>query len=203
MLLSGERRPNIVERAPSSGLPPRESSAELRRLATAARNPSAPRAPRDCGDFAIHIDRHGAWHYRGSPIGRPAMVRLFSTVLRREGDQYFLVTPAERGRITVEDAPFVAVELARAGEGKDQALRLRTNVEDWVEVDAEHPLRVATSAGGEPRPYVLVRDGLEARLLRPVFYELVELGCEERVAGATLLGVWSKGVFFPLGAIEP
>lgn len=175
------------------------------RLAAAARDRASPpvlHAPRDCGDLNIHIDRDGTWYHEGRPIRRPALVRLFSTVLRREGDGFFLVTPAERGRITVADAPFLAVELLREGEGAAQSLVLRTNVEDRVRIDGAHPLRVATAANGEPRPYVLVRDGLEARLLRPVFYELVDLGCEERVGDKTLFGVWSTGAFFPLGAIE-
>jgi len=132
------------------------------------------------------------------------LVRLFSTVLRREGDGYWLVTPAERGRITVEDVPFIAVELTREGEGASQSLTLRTNIDQSVTIDANHPLRVETdAASGEPRPYVMIRDGLEARLARPVFYELVELGCEERVGDATLYGIWSKGTFFPLGRLDP
>ncbi len=125
-------------------------------------------------------------------------------MLRRDAaGTYWLMTPAERGRITVADAPFIAVELNRRGDGRDQALMVRTNIDDIVAVDATHPLRVAADAAtGEPRPYVPVRNGLEARLARPVFYELVELGCEERVGDATLFGVWSKGIFFPLGDLD-
>jgi uncharacterized protein len=160
--------------------------------------------PRDCGQFDIRIARDGSWFHRGSPIKRAALVKLFASVLRRDADgAYVLETPAERGRITVEDAPFVAVSLARVGEGAAQALILTTNLDDIVTIDADHPLRVATdAASGEPRPYVHVRNGLEARLLRPVFYELVELGCEERVGDATLYGVWSKSRFFPLGRLD-
>jgi uncharacterized protein len=176
------------------------------RLAAPAASAPAPgpRQPIDCGHFDIAIARDGTWSYRGSPIGRMPLVRLFSKVLRREPDgSFWLATPAERGRITVEDAPFVAVELTRKGEGRDQELIFRTNVDDTVAADAAHPLRVVTdSATGEPSPYVLVRNGLEARLNRPVFYELVELGQEERVGDATQFGVWSKGRFFPLGPIE-
>lgn len=172
--------------------------------ATGGGNMASGRQPIDCGHFDIRIGRDGTWFYRGSPIARPALVRLFSTVLRREDDgTYWLVTPAERGRITVEDAPFVAVELAVEGEGHGQALIFRTNVGDTVAADAAHPLRVADDAAtGEPNPYILVRNGLEARLSRPVFYELVELGREERVGAATLYGVWSKGEFFPLGRLD-
>jgi len=131
------------------------------------------------------------------------LVRLFASVLKRDADGSFVLeTPAERGRITVEDAPFTAISVAREGEGSAQTLILTTNLDDIVTIDADHPLRVAQDASGEPRPYVLVRNGLEARLLRPVFYELVEIGCEERVGDATLYGVWSKGRFFPLGRLD-
>jgi hypothetical protein len=162
------------------------------------------RQPIDCGDLGMNIARDGTWFYRGSPIARMPLVRLFSRVLRREADgTYWLVTPAERGRITVEDAPFVAIELTRHGDGRDQALIFRTNVDDTVAADAAHPLRVASDAATrEPRPYILVRNGLEARLSRSVFYELVELGREERVGDATLFGVWSSGKFFPLGSLD-
>lgn len=128
-------------------------------------------------------------------------MRLFASVLRREPQGYVLATPAERGRIEVADVPFLGVELTRQGEGRAQSLEIRTNVEDRVRIDAAHPLRVATAANGEPRPYVLVRDGLEARLLRPVFYELVDLACEEQIGGSTAYGVWSAGQFFPLGEV--
>lgn len=175
-----------------------------RLAAPAAAGPAPARQPIDCGHFDIAIARDGTWSYRGSPIGRLPLVRLFSKVLRREPDgSFWLVTPAERGRITVEDAPFVAVELTRRGEGRDQELIFRTNLDDSVTADEAHPLRVVTDpATGEPSPYVLVRNGLEARLNRPVFYELVELGQEERVGDATQFGVWSKGRFFPLGPLE-
>jgi uncharacterized protein len=160
--------------------------------------------PRDCGHFDIRIDRDGSWFYQGTPIKRASLVRLFAGVLAREPDgAYWLVTPAERGRITVDDAPFTAVELTSDGAGPERVLSLRTNLDDIVTLDADHPLRVATdAASGEPRPYVLVRNGLEARLLRAVFYELVELGGEERVGDTTLYGVWSKGIFFPLGRLD-
>jgi hypothetical protein len=156
--------------------------------------------PRDCGHFDIHIDRNGSWFYRGTPINRASLVALFSTVLERDaGGLYWLTTPAERGRVTVEDVPFLAVELERRGGGSEESLIFRTNVGDFVTLDAAHPLRIETdSANAAPRPYVLVRNGLEARLLRPVFYALVELGREERVGDTTRFGVWSTGTFFPL-----
>lgn len=125
-------------------------------------------------------------------------------MLRRDAaGTFWLITPAERGRITVADAPFLGVELGIVGAGRAQELTVRTNVDDIVSIDADHPLRVAVDmATGAPRPYIEVRNGLEARLSRPVFYELVELACEERLGNEILLGVWSKGKFFPLGHLE-
>jgi len=158
------------------------------------------RIPRDCGDLEIRIARDGTWSYRGSPIGRAPLVRLFASVLRREPDgSYWLVTPAERGRVAVDDAPFAAVELTVEGDGREQALIFRTNIDDSVTADESHPLRVAIDpASGEPSPYLLVRDGLEALITRAVFYQLVDLGAEERVGDVNRFGVWSKGRFFPL-----
>jgi hypothetical protein len=124
-------------------------------------------------------------------------------VLRREADGgYWLVTPAERGRVIVEDAPFVAVAVDAAGEGSAQDLIFRTNLDEIVTAGKEHPVRVEEAADGTPAPYILVRPGLEARLARPVFYELAELGVEEEAAGAREFGVWSQGVFFRLGDVE-
>jgi hypothetical protein len=154
----------------------------------------------DCGDFGIRIARDGTWFYRGSPITRLPLVKLFASILTRDPDGgYALVTPAERGRIEVEDAPFLAVEVTRCGEGREQELIFRTNLDEIVTAEPNHPLRVETAAGGEPKPYILVRDGLEAKLTRAAFYELVELGREEWVAGRRQFGVWSGGAFFRLG----
>lgn len=158
------------------------------------------RLVRDCGDLGIRIARDGTWHHHGSPIGRLPLVKLFASVLSRDADgSYWLVTPAERGRIEVEDVPFLAVELTAAGDGRGQQLIFRTNLDDIVTAGPDNPLRVETAANGEPAPYILVRDGLEARLARPVFYELVELGSEQQVGGAAQFGVWSGGAFFRLG----
>lgn len=175
----------------------------LARMAAAAAAPPGSGRARDCGHFDIHIDRNGSWFYRGTPINRASLVRLFSTVLSRDADGvYWLETPAERGRITVEDVPFLAVALEEAGTGRDRALTFRTNLGDLVTVDDAHPLRIETdAANGGPRPYILVRNRLEARLTRPVFYELVELGREERVGRTTRFGVWSRGRFFRLGRL--
>lgn len=159
--------------------------------------------------YAIRIDREGVWHYHGSPIGRIALARLFSTVLRRdEAGDYWLITPAERGRITVEDAPFVAVSVEIQGQGRDQNLVFRTNLDHVVTAGPDHPIRVQMNpATGEPRPYVLVRGAgengrLEARIARSVFYELVERGDIVQDGGQEVLGVWSGGEFFRLGALD-
>jgi len=177
---------------------------ELRRLATLATEPARKLGrppPRDLGEIGMHIARDGSWFYRGSPITRASLVRLFGSVLKREADGgYWLVTPAERARITVEDAPFMAVELDVAGEGSAQVLTFRTNLDEIVAADSVHRLRIAVdSVSGAPNPYIIVRDGLEARLTRPVFYQLVELGREERVGELLRFGVWSSNEFFSLG----
>ncbi len=153
-----------------------------------------------CGTFDIRIAADGTWFYHGSPIGRKSLVRLFSNVLYRDTEgTYWLVTPVEQGRIEVEDAPFTAVELATVGRGGDQVLRFRTNLDDWVEADDEHPIRVTHHPStGEPRPYLLVRGRLEALILRPVFYDLVAQGEPRTIGEATCYGVCSKGTFFPL-----
>ena len=156
-----------------------------------------------CGDIDIRIARDGTWFYHGSPIGRKRLVKLFSTVLKREPDgTYVLETPVEKGRIQVDDVPFVAVELFTEGEGERQRLTLRTNIDESVTVDNAHPIRVAEDPEtGHPVPYVLVRDQLEARIARPVYYELVALGLERKHGRDHLYGVWSSGDFFPLGPV--
>jgi uncharacterized protein len=160
----------------------------------------------ELGDLDMRIARDGTWFYRGSPILRMSLVKLFASVLRRETDgSYWLVTPVERGRVTVEDAPFIAVAVDREGEGRDQRLIFRTNLDEIVTAGPDHPLRVKTADDGTPAPYILVRPGLngelglEARLARPAFYELVDLADEELIAGESQFGVWSDGMFFRLG----
>ena len=156
------------------------------------------------GDIDMRIARDGTWFYHGSPITRKPLVKLFSTVLVRDSDdEYYLVTPVEKCQITVDDAPFVAVELSVRGGGRNQSLTLRTNVDDRVTVSASHPVRVTFEPEtAEPSPYVLVRDRLEALISRPVYYELADMGCEEEVEGDLLFGVWSEGGFFPLGRLD-
>jgi hypothetical protein len=160
--------------------------------------------PDFCGDIDMRIGRDGTWYYMGTPIGRKPLVRLFSRVLRHDSDgRYYLVTPVEKLGIQVDDAPFLAVELVATGEGRDQVLTFRTNVDDAVTADAEHPIRVEIDPEtGQPSPYVLVRDQLEALINRPVFYQLVELGVVESRADSDLYGVWSGGMFFPIGSAD-
>jgi uncharacterized protein len=166
-------------------------------------NPCPPAALAETRSLGLRILHDGNWLYRGSPIYRMELVKLFASVLRREADgSYWLVTPAERGRIEVDDVPFLAVELAVEGGGMDRRMRLRTNVDEWLTLGPQHPLRLGRSsdqaADAGPVPYVLVRAGLEARLARPVFYKLVELGEERQEDGRKRFGVWSAGSFFAL-----
>ena len=152
--------------------------------------------PSHCGDIDIVIRRDGLWLHEGTPIGREALVRLFSTVLRKDPDGFHLVTPVEKMRITVEDAPFIAVRVDRVGE----VLRFLTNVGDVVEAGPDCAIRVEMDAAtGEPSPYLHVRRGLEARIARPVFYELVEMAEERETSEGPVLGVESNGAWFPLG----
>jgi hypothetical protein len=155
--------------------------------------------PVRCGEIDIRIMRDGTWLHLGAPITRPELVRLFSTVLRHEDDGFYLITPAEKLRIVVEDAPFMAVLLDVEGKGHDQRLVFTTNVGDAVTADANHPIRVELEPQtGEPAPYLLVRAQLEARIVRPVFYRLADLAVDAPGAPGTL-GVWSAGQFFTLG----
>lgn len=171
--------------------------ADGRRSRAAGNAPGGP-ALRD--DIDMRIGRDGTWFYHGSPIARKPLVRLFASVLSRDEDgRFWLTTPVEKVPVAVDDAPFVAVALEVSGHGRDRALTFRTNLDETVTADADHPIRVAVDAAtGEPSPYVLVRDRLEALIARAVFYELAELAVEETVDGGAALGVWSKGCFFPL-----
>ena len=154
--------------------------------------------PEYCGELDMRIARDGTWYYLGTPIGRKRLVRLFSTILRRDGDDYFLVTPVEKVGITVDDAPFVAVDFERAGAGRDQIVTFETNVGDVAPAGPDHPIRVKRDEKtGEPAPYVLVRANLEALIDRKSFYRLVDLCVHEDHEGARWFGLWSGGAFFP------
>jgi hypothetical protein len=156
--------------------------------------------PTHCGDIDIRIAHDGTWFHEGSPVGRRELVRLFSTILRKDGDDYVLVTPAEKMRIVVEDAPFLAVLLRADGEGRDQKLIFTTNVGDETIAGAGNPIRVQIDpVTREPSPYVHVRRGLEAKISRPVYYQLADIAVPGEGAYAGTLGLWSDGVFFALG----
>jgi hypothetical protein len=155
--------------------------------------------PPFCGDLDMRIAADGTWFYLKTPIGRPALVKLFASVLKREGDKYFLVTPVEKCGIQVDDAPFLAVELDIT-EGPDgRVLNFRTNVDDWVACGPEHPLRFEPEAGtGGLKPYLHVRRDLWAKVTRALFFDLVALGEERDVEGRAMFGVVSMRTFFPM-----
>ena len=185
------------------------SAAPLRpggRACPSERASPALNGPTECGDLPFLIRRDGTWLYRGSPIGRKEMVCLFASVLQRDEEGgFWLQTPAERGRIEVEDAPFLAVELDWRGCGRDQVLTFRTNVDELVTAGPEHPIRIAHDLlTCEPTPYLLVRRGagrlnIEARISRAVYYELVALAEPGELNGRQVLGVWSSRCFYSLG----
>jgi len=176
----------------------RLSLAEVARLAAERKLPPVEKwNPAHCGHSDMRIACDGTWFHQGSPIGRPAMVRLFSSILRREPDgRHVLVTPVEKLDIDVEDAAFIAVELKSEGSGSGRRLAFRLNTGDLVVAGPDHPLRIAVHEDG-PHPYLAVRGGLEALLARSVYYELAALAIEE---GADPPGLWSDGAFF---ALEP
>lgn len=157
--------------------------------------------PTHCGDSEMRIARDGTWYHQGSPIGREAMVRLFSTILRRESDgNYVLVTPGEKLDIIVEDAPFIAVEVKSAGKGGDRKLAFRLNTGDLIVAGRDNALRFENRTDG-PHPYLHVRGGMEALVARPVYYELANLALDEAEAGTgaeKTVGLWSDGVFFAM-----
>jgi hypothetical protein len=159
--------------------------------------------PPFCGDLDMRIAADGTWFYLKTPIGRPALVKLFASVLKREGDNYFLVTPVEKCGITVDDAPFLAVELKIEDTAEGRALHFRTNVDDWVACGPDHVLRFEPEAGtGGLKPYLHVRRDLWAKVTRTLFFDLVELGEERDVDGEAMFGVSSMGMFFPMAPAD-
>ncbi|RVT86580.1 DUF1285 domain-containing protein [Rhodobacteraceae bacterium CCMM004] len=155
--------------------------------------------PPFCGDLDMRIARDGTWFYQGTPIGRPGLVKLFSSILKKEGARYFLVTPVEKVGIEVEDAPFVAVDFTAEGDAKSQVLTFETHVGDRVAAGPDHPIRVVRDPEtGEPSPYVHVRADLEALIDRKSFYRLVEIGETAQHEGAEWFGLRSNGAFFPV-----
>ncbi len=154
--------------------------------------------PPFCGDLDIRIGGDGTWYYMGTPIGRPALVRLFSTILKREDGKHFLVTPVEKVGIRVDDAPFLAVEMQKDGDARGRLLRFRTNVDDWVDCDAAHGLRFEPGNDGGLMPYLHVRADLWAKVTRPLYYDLVDMGEERMVDGHPMFGIESGGAFFAM-----
>ncbi len=159
--------------------------------------------PPFCGDLDMRIAADGTWSYLKTPIGRPALVKLFASVLKREGDKYFLVTPVEKCGIQVEDAPFLAVELNIEQSTAGRVLRFRTNVDDWVSCGPQHALRFEPERGtGGLKPYLHVRRDLWAKVTRALFFDLVAIGEEREVEGSAMFGVMSMGAFFPMAPAE-
>ena len=190
---------------PTSDQFPVKPSAES--LAKAAREAGAGKSlppvhlwnPPFCGDLDMRIARDGTWYYLGTPIGRAPLVRLFSTILRKDGDDYFLVTPVEKVGITVDDAPFVAVDFDITDAGPAQVLTFATNVGDHAAAGPDHPLRIIRDPDtGEPSPYILIRANLEALIDRKSFYRLVEIGTHQDMDGTSWFGLRSAGMFFPM-----
>lgn len=189
------------------------SANSLQGLETALRKHRGPPPvhlwnPPYCGDIGMRIAGDGTWFYAGSPIGRKPLVALFASVLRKDDDgRTYLVTPIEKVLVTVEDAPFMAVEMTVSGTGRGQELALRTNVDEWVTAGSDHPLRFGRdSRTGGPKPYILVRGRLEALFTRPLYYDVVAMAGIELVDGVEQFGIWSGGKFFamaPASAVHP
>src|SRR5215213_9367156 len=188
---------------------PAQTGSGLDGLASAART-AATRGlppvhlwnPQFCGDLDMRIASDGTWFYMGTPIGRPALVRLFSTILKREEGKHFLVTPVEKVGIRVDDAPFLAVEMVNESDDRGRLLRFRTNVDDWVTCDSSHRLRFEPSTEGGLTPYLHVRADLWAKVTRALYYDLVDMGEERVVDGRPMFGVASGGEFFAMADAE-
>jgi uncharacterized protein len=181
-------------------------SGALDRLSAAVKAASTSKGPPPverwnppfCGEIDMRIAADGTWFYNGTPIGRPALVKLFASILRRDADRFVLVTPVERVGIVVEDAPFLAVEMAVEGDGAGRQIAFRTNVDDLVTVDAAHPLRFEKDGSGGIKPYVLVRGDLWALVTRALTYDLVDLGEDREIDGIVTFGVSVGGAFYPI-----
>lgn len=158
--------------------------------------------PPFCGDLDMRIAGDGTWYYLGTPIGRPALVRLFSTILKREDGKYFLVTPVEKVGIRVDDVPFMAVEMQKQDAGGNRLLRFRTNVDDWVDCDGDHRLRFEAADDGGLTPYLHVRSDLWAKVTRAIYYDLVDMGEERMIDGRAKFGIASAGAFFAMADAE-
>mgnify|MGYP001224713291 FL=1 len=181
---------------------------ELTNLAKKVERKVSSGSPIPIKDFEMRIAKDGVWYHQGTPIKRLPLVKLFASVLLKEqDDSYWLVTPVEKGMIEVEDAPFLAVEVERVTSNENESFgtnfSFRTNLDEFVICGPENPLRVNIDPKTqEPNPYILVRDGLEAKITRSVFYELIDVANERIIDGKRFLGIWSKGIFFQLGQID-
>lgn len=183
-----------------------DAGGALDRLSAAVKAASSSKGPPPverwnppfCGDIDMRIAADGTWFYNGTPIGRPALVKLFASILRKDPDRFVLVTPVERVGIEVEDAPFLAVEMAVEGEGAGRRIAFRTNVDDLAPVDAAHPLRFGKDDAGGVKPYVLVRGDLWALVTRALTYDLVELGEDREIDGVLTFGVAVGDQFYPI-----
>jgi len=192
-----------MTKAKTGGKPADPSAESLASAARSAGKKGPPPVhlwnPPFCGDLDMRIARDGTWFYLGTPIGRHELVKLFSSIIRKDGADYFLVTPVEKVGITVDDAPFVAQDFETQGEGRDQSITFTTNVGDTATAGSAHPIRVDRNPDtGEPSPYVLIRANLEALIDRKSFYRLVEIGCHEMQGKERWFGLWSGGAFFPI-----
>ena len=181
---------------------------ELTKLAKKVERKVSSGSPIPIKDFEMRIAKDGVWYHQGTPIKRLPLVKLFaSALLKEQDDSYWLVTPVEKGMIEVEDAPFLAVEVecvtSNENESFETNFSFRTNLDEFVICGPENPLRVNIDPKTqEPNPYILVRDGLEAKITRSVFYELIDVANERIIDGKRFLGIWSKGIFFQLGQID-
>ena len=192
-----------MAKAMSGQIPVKPSAEGIAASARAASKRGLPPVhlwnPPFCGDLDMRIARDGTWFYLGTPIGRFELVKLFSSILRKDGEDYFLVTPVEKVGITVDDAPFVAIDFSVKGEGEAQTITFETHVGDFAEAGPDHPIRVVRDPEtGEPSPYVLVRANLEALIDRKSFYRLVDIGSHHDHDGESWFGIWSGGEFFPV-----
>ena len=181
---------------------------ELTNLAKKVERKVSSGSPIPIKDFEMRIAKDGVWYHQGTPIKRLPLVKLFaSALLKEQDDSYWLVTPVEKGMIEVEDAPFLAVEVECVTSNENESFKtdfsFRTNLDEFVICGPENPLRVNIDPKTqEPNPYILVRDGLEAKITRSVFYELIDVANERIIDGKRFLGIWSKGIFFQLGQID-
>jgi len=202
MLTRTLSRTDEMAKAMSAQIPVKPTINDLTATATAAVKERGPAPvhlwnPPFCGDIDMRIARDGTWFHEGGPITRPAMVKLFSSILRKDGDAYFLVTPVEKVGITVEDAPFVAQDMEVTGQGDDQHLTFTTHIGETAAAGPDNPIRVDTTDDA-PAPYVTIRANLEAKIDRKTFYRMVDLGEEQQINGTAWFGVRSSGVFFPM-----